>query len=53
MITEGEAAIPQETTPCAFRNREKSKQRSAIVQRMTTRLIKNEGILGDDIAINA
>ena len=31
MITEGEAAIPLETTRCAFRNQEKSKQRSAIV----------------------
>ena len=32
MITEGEAAIPLETTRCAFRNQEKSKQRSAIVK---------------------
>ena len=31
MITEGEAAIPLEATRCAFRNQEKSKQRSAIV----------------------
>ena len=30
MITEGEAAIPLVTTRCAFRNQEKSKQRSAI-----------------------
>jgi len=30
MIMEGEAAIPLETTRCAFRNQEKSKQRSAI-----------------------
>ena len=30
MITEGEAAIPLETTRCAFRNQEKLKQRSAI-----------------------
>ena len=31
MITEGDAAISLETTRCAFRNQEKSKQRSAIV----------------------
>ena len=31
MITEGEAAIPQETTLHAFRNQEKTKQRSTIV----------------------
>ena len=31
MITEGETAIPLETTRRAFRNQEKSKQRSAIV----------------------
>ena len=31
MITEGEAAIPLETTRCAFLNKEKTKQRSAIV----------------------
>ena len=31
MITEGEAAIPLETTRRAFGNQEKSKQRSAIV----------------------
>ena len=31
MITEGDAAIPLETTRRAFRNQEKSKQRSAIV----------------------
>ena len=30
MITEGEAAIPLETTRRAFGNQEKSKQRSAI-----------------------
>ena len=30
MITEGEAAILLELTQCAFRNQEKSKQRSAI-----------------------
>ena len=30
MITEGDAAIPLETTRRAFRNQEKSKQRSAI-----------------------
>ena len=30
MITEGDAAIPLETTRLAFRNQEKSKQRSAI-----------------------
>ena len=30
MITEGEAAIPLETTRRAYRNQEKSKQRSAI-----------------------
>ena len=30
MITEGVAAIPLETTRRAFRNQEKSKQRSAI-----------------------
>ena len=30
MITEGEAAIPLETNRRAFRNQEKSKQRSAI-----------------------
>ena len=32
MITEGEAAIPLETTRCAFLNQEKSKQRSAIAE---------------------
>ena len=32
MITEGEAAIPQDTTRRAYRNQEKSKQRSAIVK---------------------
>ena len=31
MITEGEVAIPMETSRRAFRNQEKSKQRSAIV----------------------
>ena len=31
MITEGEAAIPLETTLHAFRNQEKTKQRSTIV----------------------
>ena len=31
MITEGDAAIPLETTRRAFGNQEKSKQRSAIV----------------------
>ena len=31
MITEGDAAIPLETTRRAFRNQEQSKQRSAIV----------------------
>ena len=31
MITEGENAIPLETTRCAFGNQEKLKQRSAIV----------------------
>ena len=31
MITEGEAAIPLETTWRAFGNQEKSKQRSAIL----------------------
>ena len=31
MISEGEAAIPLETTRRAFGNQEKSKQRSAIV----------------------
>ena len=30
MITEGDAAIPLETTRRAFRNQEQSKQRSAI-----------------------
>ena len=30
MITEGEAAIPLETTLHAFRNQEKTKQRSSI-----------------------
>ena len=30
-MTEGEATIPLETTMRAFRNQEKSKQRSAIV----------------------
>ena len=35
MITEGEAAIPLETTRRAFGNQEKSKQRSAIVQKLT------------------
>ena len=33
MITEGAAAIPLETTRLAFLNQEKSKQRSAIVQK--------------------
>ncbi len=33
MITEGEAAIPLETTLHAFRNQEKTKQRSTIVSR--------------------
>ena len=32
MITEGEAAIPLETTLHAFRNQEKTKQRSTIAQ---------------------
>ena len=32
MITEGEAAIPLETTLHAFRNQEKTKQRSSIVR---------------------
>ena len=32
MITEGEAAIPLETTLHAFRNQEKTKQRSTIVR---------------------
>ena len=32
MITEGEATIPLVTTRRAFRNQEKSKQRSAIVE---------------------
>ena len=32
MITEGEAAIPLETTLHAFRNQEKTKQRSTIVK---------------------
>ena len=31
MITEGEAVIPLETTLHAFRNQEKTKQRSTIV----------------------
>ena len=31
MITEGEAVIPLETTLHAFRNREKTKQRSTII----------------------
>ena len=31
MITEGKAAIPLETTLHAFRNQEKTKQRSTIV----------------------
>ena len=31
MITEGEAAIPLETTRRAFGNQEKSKQRSTII----------------------
>ena len=31
MITEGEAAIPLETTLHAFRNQEKTKQRSTII----------------------
>ena len=33
MITEGEAAIPLETTQYAFRNQDKTKQRSTIVHR--------------------
>ena len=33
MITEGEAAIPLETTRRAFRNQSQSKQRSALVGR--------------------
>ena len=33
MITEGDAAKTLETTRCAFRNQEKSKQRSAIVEK--------------------
>ena len=32
MITEGEAAIPLETTLHAFRNQEKTKQRSTIAE---------------------
>ena len=32
MITEGEAAIPMETTLHAFRNQEKTKQRSTILE---------------------
>ena len=38
MITEGEAAIPLETTRCAFRNPEKSKQRSAISNQKEVKL---------------
>ena len=34
-MTEGETAIPLETTQCAFRNQEKPKQRSAISTRHT------------------
>ena len=33
MITEGEAAIPLETTRRAFRNQSQSKQRSALVDK--------------------
>ena len=33
MITEGEAAIPLETTLHAFRNQEKTKQRSTIIEK--------------------
>ena len=36
MITEGEAAIPLETTRRAFGNQEKSKQRSAIATNFDT-----------------
>ena len=35
MITKGEAAIPLETTPCAFSNQSQSKQRSDLVQELT------------------
>ena len=34
MITEGEAAIPLETTRRAFRNQSQSKQRSALVRKV-------------------
>ena len=36
MITKGEAAIPLETTLHAFRNQEKTKQRSTIVLYLLT-----------------
>ena len=41
MITEGEAAIPLETTLHAFRNQEKTKQRSTI---MAVKLVKFNAI---------
>ena len=37
MITEGEAAIPLETTLHAFRNQEKTKQRSTIIKGIRTK----------------
>ena len=41
MITEGEAAILLETTRRAFRNQEKSKQRSAITLQTNSQLSDN------------
>ena len=39
MITEGEAAIPLETTLHAFRNQEKTKQRSTITTIKSTLIL--------------
>ena len=39
MITEGEAAIPLETTLHAFRNQEKTKQKSTIIEFPSSNLV--------------
>ena len=38
MITEGDAAIPLEMNQGAFRNQELSKQRSAIIPKMASKI---------------
>ena len=41
MITEGDAAIPQETTRRAFHNQEQSNKRSAIIVSVVATPLKN------------